>query len=263
MVYLTVELGTSMSVLILGILFLSGLAAGFIDSIAGGGGLISLPMLLTVGVPPQVALGTNKLQGTFGVLTSSFHFIRRGKVNLRDCRVGIVATFLGAVAGAVFVQRLDPAFIGRIVPFLLLLVLVYTVFTKNLGVEDQRPKMASIPFFVLFGLLLGFYDGFFGPGTGSFWTALLLFALGYNMTKAIGVTRVMNLTSNVVALAVFIIGGNVNIAAGLVMAAGQVIGARIGANMAITRGVAFIRPVFIAVVMVTVLRLFYLNYRVS
>jgi len=245
---------------ILILLFFVGLLAGFIDSIAGGGGLISLPALLSVGIPPQIALGTNKLQGTFGALTAAINFTRYGKVDLKECVFGIVTTLIGAATGAVMIQKMDPSFLNRLVPVLLLLVLVYTIFYKSNEVNDRPAKMPQALFFLIFGLTLGFYDGFFGPGTGSFWTAALMMLMGYNMTKSVGITRVMNFTSNVVALTLFVSGGNVYFKVGLIMALGQIIGSRYGSGLAIKKGTRFIRPIFIAVVLATIIRLIYLNY---
>ena len=245
---------------ILVILFLTGLLAGFIDSIAGGGGLISLPVLLSVGISPQMALGTNKLQATFGVSTAAINFIRKGKVNLKECGLGVFTTLIGATIGSFIIQQLSPNFLGRLVPFLLLVVFVYTVFSKDLGYLEQKAKINTSVYYFLFGLFLGFYDGFFGPGTGTFWTVSLLFFLGQNFTKAVGVAKVMNFTSNVVALCVFALSGNINIWAGVIMAVGQIIGARTGSNMAIEKGAGFIRPIFLLIVLITIVNLFYRNY---
>ena len=245
---------------ILAILFAGGLLAGFVDSIAGGGGLISLPVLLSVGLPPPLALGTNKLQGCFGTLAASYNYIRSGKVDLNESFLGIFFTLIGASLGAWLIQRLDPGFIRNIIPALLMIVFLYTLFSKNLGFESRAAIMHKQWFFVLFGLALGFYDGFFGPGTGSFWTAALLVFMGFDMTRAAGTTRIMNFTSNFVALCVFIAGRNVLYPAGLCMAAGQVIGARIGSGLAIRRGAGFIRPLFLIVVFLTIARLGYVYY---
>jgi len=242
---------------IIALLFITGLSAGFVDSIAGGGGLIALPVLLSVGLPPQIALGTNKLQGSFGTLSAAYNYIHKGEADFKKSRSGILFTFIGAAIGAFTVQLLDPGFIKNLVPILLFLVLAYTIFSPKLGYETQEAKMNQNLFFMLFGLGLGFYDGFFGPGTGSFWTAGLCIFLGFNMTKAAGVTKIMNFTSNIVALSLFIIGGNVSWLVGICMAAGQIIGARIGSDMAIKKGAGFIRPVFMVVVALTILRLVY------
>ena len=242
------------------LLFFTGLCAGFVDSIAGGGGLISLPVLISVGLPPQMALGTNKLQGSFGTLSATWNFIRSGVVKLNESIYGITFTFMGAVLGAWAIQQIQAGFIRHIIPAMLLFVFFYTLFAKNLGKGTSQPKMGQNLFFMIFGLGLGFYDGFFGPGTGSFWTGALLILLGLDMTKASGITRIMNFTSNIVALAVFIVGGNVLYSAGLTMASGQIIGARVGSGMAIKRGAAFIRPIFLTVVFLTIVRLIYKNY---
>jgi len=242
------------------LLFLTGLAAGFVDSIAGGGGLIALPVLLSVGLPPQLALGTNKLQGSFGTLSATINFIRKGKASLKENLSGIGYTFVGAMAGAWAIQQIEAGFIRHLIPFMLMFVFIYTLMAKNLGTVQGRPRIGRNLFFMVFGLGLGFYDGFFGPGTGAFWTGALLILLGMDMTSATGTTRIMNFTSNIVALAVFIIGGNVLYSVGLVMAAGQVIGAKIGSGMAIKRGTPFIRPIFLTMVFLTIVRLIYVNY---
>jgi len=242
------------------ILFFAGLVAGFVDSIAGGGGLVTLPVLLAVGLSPQVALGTNKLQGTFGTLSSSYNYIRKGEVRLASCLSGILYTFLGAVAGSWAVQVIAPGFIQLLIPFLLFFVLLYTIFSPKLGYQDLKPKLSQNVFYLIFGLGLGFYDGFFGPGTGSFWTAAYCIFLGFNMAKAAGFTRIMNFTSNVVALCLFIVGNNVLYKVGIIMALGQIIGARIGSDLAISNGACFIRPIFLTVVLLTIIRLVYKYY---
>ena len=217
-------------------------------------------MLLAVGLPPGIALGTNKLQGTFGTLSSSYNYITKGEVKLKECFAGILSTFLGAAFGSWAVQLINPLFIKHVIPFLLMFVLLYTFFSPKLGYKDQKPKMGLNIFFLLFGIALGFYDGFFGPGTGSFWTAALCIVAGFNMAKAAGHARIMNFTSNIVALSMCVIGDNVLYKVGIIMGIGQIIGARIGSNLAIKKGAQFIRPIFLTVVLITVVRLVYTNY---
>ncbi len=242
------------------LLFITGLCSGFVDSIAGGGGLIALPVLFSIGIPPDIALGTNKLQGSFGTLSASYNYIKKGVVKINESLIGILFTLIGAILGAVTIQHMDAGFIKGLIPVLLLFVFIYTLFSKNLGQGSSNPKIPQHLFFLLFGLGLGFYDGFFGPGTGSFWTAALLILLGLNMKKASGITRIMNFTSNIVALIVFIIGGKVLYSAGFSMAAGQIIGARAGSSLAIKKGVGLIRPIFLIVVFLTITRLAYITY---
>jgi uncharacterized membrane protein YfcA len=242
------------------ILFFTGLIAGFIDAIAGGGGLVTLPVLLAAGLPPQVALGTNKLQGSFGTLSASYNYIRKGEVELGKCLVGALFTFVGASTGSWAVQRISPVLVQYAIPWFLSIVLIYTFFSPRLGYENRKPKMNFNLFFFIFGLLLGFYDGFFGPGTGSFWTAALCIIMGMNMIQASGYTRIMNFISNIVALSMFIVGGNVFFKIGITMALGQIVGARYGSTLAIRRGARVIRPVFLSVVLLTICRLLYNNY---
>jgi uncharacterized protein len=243
------------------ILFITGLVAGIVDSIAGGGGLITVPMLLGVGMPPQLALGTNKLQASFGSGSAMLTFVRSGRVKLADCYTGIIFTAIGAGLGTLTVQQLDPSFLRKFIPWLLLAIVIYTVMTPKLGFDDIHPRMKQTPFFLLIGLTLGFYDGFLGPGAGSFWVMLLIFALGFNMTKATAYTKVMNFTSNATSLLFFIIGGSVLWREGLVMGAGQFIGGRIGARMVISKGTRFIRPVFITMVLAITASLIWKNFK--
>ena len=242
------------------LLFLTGLVAGFVDSIAGGGGLITLPVLLSFGLDPQQALGTNKLQATCGSGSAAWHYAWARTVPLKDCTRGFVLTLIGAALGALAVQQLDPSFLKRAIPMLLISVAVYTLLKPRLGAEDLRPRMARGAFDLTFGLLLGFYDGFFGPGTGTFWTMAFMLGLGFNMTRATGYAKVMNFASNVSSLAFFLPGRNVFFAAGAAMGVGQVLGARIGSRMVIARGTKFIRPVFISVVLALTLKLLYDAY---
>lgn len=246
--------------LLLPLLFIAGLTAGLVDSIAGGGGLITIPVLLGIGLPPQTALGTNKLQASFGSGSAMLTFLRSGTVKLNECGEGILFTAVGAALGTYVVQLLDPGFLRRVIPFLLIAIVLYTVLTPRLGQYDVHPRMKPAPFFLLAGLILGFYDGFFGPGTGSFWVMALMIGLGLNMARATGYTKVMNFTSNVTSLVFFLIGGSVLWREGLVMGIGQFIGARIGSRLVVTRGTRFIRPVFIAMVLLITAKLIWQNY---
>jgi len=243
------------------LLFLTGLVAGFVDSIAGGGGLITLPVMLSIGLEPRHALGTNKLQATFGSGSAAWHYARAKAVPLADCRRGFLFTLMGAAAGTLVVQRLDPIFLKRAIPVFLVLVAMYALLKPSLGAEDLHPRMRRSWFDVVFGLALGFYDGFLGPGTGTFWTMAFMVGLGFNMTKATGYTKVMNLASNLSSLFFFLQAGRVNFVPGLAMGVGQLVGARIGSGMVITRGTRFIRPVFLSMVLALTLKLLYDAYR--
>lgn len=240
---------------LLPILFLAGALAGLIDAIAGGGGLITLPLLLGIGIPPQYALGTNKLQSSFGSASATLHFVKARTVPLRPALPGVVWTLVGAAAGAYAVQQIDPGFLRRIIPYLLLAILCYTVATPKLGISERSPRLSPSAFYPLCGLLLGFYDGFLGPGTGSFWVFAIMVGLGYDLRRGTGHAKLFNFVSNAVSLLVFLAGGHVLFVAGLVMGVGQALGARVGARLVIERGGRFVRPLFILMGLAMTLRL--------
>ncbi|MEI8089113.1 MAG: TSUP family transporter [Opitutaceae bacterium] len=240
-------------------LFLAALAAGLIDSMAGGGGLIALPALLMAGFPVPLAFGTNKLQSLFGSTMAAVHYARHGVVDWRRCRQGVVLTFLGALLGAWTVQSMDASRLGLLIPWLLAVILIYTIFRPQIGQEKREPRMAAKAFWLVAGLGLGFYDGFFGPGTGMFWTIAFVLGLGQDFMAATGHTKVMNAASNLASLGVFILVGQVDWIAGGVMIMGQIVGARLGAGLVVKKGARFIRPVFLTMVTLTIARLAYVE----
>jgi uncharacterized protein len=230
------------------ILFVTGLVAGFVDSIAGGGGLLTIPALFSFNIPPQFALGTGKLQASFGSGSATWHYRRSKIVSLRECFIGVVFTIIGAYKGTQLAIHSDTAFLKKLIPILLLAVAAYMIFKPKLGERDIHPRLSPAVFYPVAGLALGFYDGFLGPGTGSFWAMALMLGLGFNLMKATGYTKVMNFASNLTSLAVFAWAGQIYYVAGLVMGAGQLLGAWIGSRMVVARGTKFIRPVFLTMV---------------
>ncbi len=242
------------------LLFATGLVAGFVDAIAGGGGLITLPVLLNLGIDPKLTLGTNKLQATFGSGSAAVHFARAGTVSPRDCKRGFAVTFIGAALGTLLVQQLPRDFLAHAIPILLVVVAVYFLLKPALGATDAPPRLSRGWFDAGFGLVLGFYDGFFGPGTGTFWAMAFVLGLGFNLTKATGYTKVMNFASNLSSLLFFLPGGNVLFVPGLTMGLGQLLGARLGSHLVVAKGVKFIRPIFISMVLAITAKLLYDNY---
>jgi len=241
------------------LLFVTGFSAGLVDAIAGGGGIISVPVLLNFGLPPQLALGTNKFQSSFGSVSASWHYVRRGLVDLRTCRLGILLTLAGALLGAWTVQHVDSQVLNRVIPVLLAAIVAYLIVQPQLGLADRPARLGEPVFYLVFGLGLGFYDGFFGPGVGSFWAIAFVLLRGHNLTRATAHTKVMNAASNLASLALFAAAGLIYLGAGLVMAAGQVAGARLGAGLVVRRGSRFVRPAFLAMAALTILRLLWLN----
>lgn len=248
------------SLLLFSALFATGLLAGTVDAIAGGGGLVSMPVLLALGLPPHIALGTNKLQSFCGTAVATYSYYKKGWLEPRKLILGLILGFTGSVVGAIVAQAISPDILKKIIPMLLLLILVYTLFSPKLGAEESYPKMSETIFYFVFGAVLGFYDGFFGPGVGAFWTFLLIFFLGKSLVQATAYTKAFNANTNVASLLCFAIGSNIDYRIAICMAIGQVLGGRLGAQLAIRNGAKLIRPIFLLVVLSTVGTLVYRNY---
>lgn len=249
----------AMSGEVLVLLFFASLVAGFIDSIAGGGGLISVPILLATGMAPVNALATNKASAMFGSFTATYTYARSGHVKISQMKYGIAFTFIGAAIGTVVVQTLDTRVMMTIIPVLLIGVSLYFAFGPRISNIDRHHLMERTPFYALFGLTIGFYDGFFGPGTGSFWALAFVAVLGFNMLKATAHTKLVNFTSNVTSFLFFAVAGHVLWLPAAVMALGQLLGARIGANTAIKHGAKIIRPLLVTVSLVITAKLIFDN----
>ncbi|MES9962388.1 MAG: TSUP family transporter [Candidatus Sedimenticola sp. 20ELBAFRAG] len=243
--------------LLLLLLFGTGLVAGAVDAIAGGGGLIALPVLLSTGLSPVQALATNKLQGSFGTFSSSLFFIRKKQVDLKQAAFMIACTLIGSMLGTLLVQMIDLSFLTALIPILLILVALYFLFTPNLREEQARHRISSALFGATVGFGGGFYDGFFGPGTGSFFLIGFVTLLGYGLIKATAHTKILNFASNIGSLALFIVGGHVVWTLGLTMALGQFIGGRLGAHLAFRKGAKIIRPLIVIVTLSISLKLLY------
>jgi uncharacterized membrane protein YfcA len=237
------------------------LVAGFVDSVAGGGGLITLPILLNAGLDPHMALGTNKLQATFGSGGATVHHLRAGSAKWAECRRGFLLTLVGAALGAGLIQLFDPSLLKRFIPVMLLGVAAYVLFRPQFGERDAKPRMSWVRFDWLFCLGLGVYDGAFGPGTGTFFAMAYALMLGFNLTKATAHAKVMNFASNIASLGLFLSLGQVWLTAGLVMGAGQWLGARIGSHMVLRGGARFIRPIFLTMVVALAVKLLWNAYR--
>ncbi len=248
-------LDPSIEPLTLALLIAVAFIAGFIDAIAGGGGLLTIPALLTAGLPPHLVLGTNKLCATFGSATASFTFYRRGLFAPRRWRRALLATAIGALLGAMLAHWMPSAWLNQMLPVVVFACGLYLLFghipdpgsvrSGEIGQHRQWPQ----------GLLLGFYDGVAGPGTGSFWTVSTLLMYPLDLLRASGVARSMNFVSNAMALAFFISAGQVFWMLGLSMGLALMLGAYLGARSAIRGGATFIRPVFLLVVLALTARL--------
>lgn len=229
--------------------------AGFVDAIAGGGGLIALPALLSAGVPPIAAFGTNKVQSVVGTAMAALTYWRRGYVSLPDLLPAIVATFAGAYLGAFTVKSIDTSLLTYAVPVALICIALYFTFAPKLTDADRQARFKFAIWVPVMGFIVGYYDGIFGPGTGSFLTMGFVTLFGLGLTRAAGNTKFLNLTSNLGALALFIPSGDVVWPIAIAMALGQVVGGYLGAVIGIRFGARLIRPMVVIISIILALRL--------
>jgi uncharacterized membrane protein YfcA len=226
-----------------------GFIAAFIDSTVGGGGLISLPALLGLGIPPYLALGTNKLAGTVSSATSSFTFIRMGKFDKQLMLILFPVSLAGAFLGAKTVLFVPQDVLKVLVIVMMAAIFAYTLINKRFGQQSTFKGFTrfSLGWGIPLTFAIGFYDGFFGPGTGSFFVFMMVLLFGYDFVIAAGNGRILNLASNIAALFVFIMEGKVIFLTGLTMGLAMLLGASIGARVAIKTGVRYVRPLFLLV----------------
>ena len=219
---------------------------GFIDAIAGGGGLIMMPALLSAGLSPVNALATNKLQSVFGTGSAMINFGRKGHIDWKGNRLAIALVFAGAVGGALAVQLVSVAALNLIIPLLLVASAVYILLSPRMTDENVHQRLSERGFAPVGGAI-GFYDGFFGPGTGTFFTTSLVALRGHGLTRATALTKALNFTSNVASVIVFALAGKMVWLLGLCMAAGAMLGGWIGSHTAMRYGATVIRPLLVVI----------------
>jgi uncharacterized membrane protein YfcA len=229
------------------LLCIAGFVASFVDSIAGGGGLISVPAFMLAGLPPHMVLGTNKFSATAGSFTSSLKFIKSGKANFKLLRYLIPFTLLGSILGVTAVLYIDQKFLTPLVLILIMFIGIYTLFSKSLGLEDKFRGLTkkNVLLGILLALSLGFYDGFFGPGTGSFLVFGFINIFGFNFVSSSANARILNFTSNVTALVLFALSGKIDYMLGIPVAIFMILGARMGTTVALSKGSKLIKPIFV------------------
>lgn len=235
--------------------------AGLIDSIVGGGGLILVPALFATfpSSTPATLFGTNKAAAVWGTLIATFQYSRRVKLQWRVLLPAAIFAFAGAFAGAWMVTLIDPVFFRKLLPFVLLGVLVYTFANKKLG-STHAPIYSGHTeaiYAALIGAVVGCYDGFFGPGTGSFFIFLLVRILGYDFLNASASAKLLNVATNFAALLLFASKGHVWWHLGLAMAVTNIVGSIIGTLLALRHGAGFVRVVFLVVVSALILKTAY------
>lgn len=228
------------------ILTLVAFVAGFIDAIAGGGGLLTVPAMLSAGVPPIATLATNKLQSSFSSGTATYSFSRTGMIDWRTYWPQVVMILILSALGAWTVESIKTDILNLIVPVLLVGVAAYVLFSPRMSDEDVHHRLTSKGYLPVGGAI-GFYDGFFGPGTGSFFATTLVSLRGLGLIRATAHTKAFNFASNIGSLIVFLIGGHAIILLGLCMAIGSASGAYTGSHTAMRFGAKIIRPVLVTI----------------
>lgn len=242
--------------LILGTLCFIG---AFIDSIAGGGGLITLPAYMASGLPPHLALGTNKMSGLFSSIGSSINYARSGKVNWKLMKYLLPFSFTGAFVGVKTIIITKAEYINYIVFIALLLVFLYTLVNKKIGQENEFQGLTkkNIIQGAIMALIIGFYNGFLGPGTGSFLAFFIIKIFKYDFINGNGNARILNLAGNITGFLVFLIHGKTLLIYGIPVSIIMFLGAQCGSRCAILKGNKFIKPVFLLVTIFTIMKMFF------
>lgn len=242
-----------------GLLFTVSLITGFIDSISGGGGLITLPVLILLGFLPAEALATNKLQAIFGKLSAVMYYRRQGMLNLPSMKLPLLTSFVGAALGALAVHHIKADFLLKYIPWVIGAAAFYFLFSPKVGDIDKQQRMNLGMFAVLITSTVGFYDGFFGPASGSLFALSFVSLLGYNLSRATAYTRLLLFSTNAASLGVFVLGGNVVWRVGLCMAIGQWIGARYGSEAVMIKGSKLVKPMLVSVCFLLILKMAIFN----
>lgn len=232
---------------VLGLLVMAAALAGFIDAIAGGGGLITVPALLLAGLPPAEALATNKLQGSFGSGSAMLAYAQAGQVRLREQGGMAAVSFLASAAGSAVALAVPADALRAALPVVLAGVALFFLLKRDLGDADRAARLTPLAFALTVVPAVGFYDGILGPGTGSFFMLGFVLLAGFGLLRATAHTKTLNFASNLGSLAVFAAAGGVWWGLGLAMAAAQVAGASLGARLAVRRGARVIRPLLVTV----------------
>ncbi|MGH1464711.1 MAG: TSUP family transporter [Cognatishimia sp.] len=240
---------------ILLMLLAAGFAAGFVDAIAGGGGLITVPVLMLSGANPVTALATNKVQGVFGAATAALSYAKGGHVDLRRQIIPATIAFFASIGGALLVSVMPIHLIKILLPVLMVAIAVFFATQKGLNDTDRTRRMAPTLFMLTMVPLIAGYDGLLGPGTGSFFMLAFVSLGGYGILKATAHTKLLNFASNAGALLAFAVVATPWWLTGLAMGIAQIFGAQLGAKLAQKVGAKLIKPLLVITSLVLAIKL--------
>ena len=233
------------SIELLSLLFLVSVIAGLLDTLAGGGGLISIPALILSGVPPLAALGTNKLQGSMGTATASYMMLKNKKISWGSVKRLMFTAFIGAVFGTIVVQFINTDVLTFVIPVVLLFIAIYFLISPKPIETQGEPKLTKQKYRNIVIPFIGFYDGMFGPGTGSFFALSGVSCRGYDLITSTAIAKPLNFATNIASLIVFLVAGHIVWVVGILMMLGQVLGAWIGAHCLFKINPAYLRAIVV------------------
>lgn len=237
------------------VLFLVAIIAGFIDTLAGGGGLITMPALLISGVPPLAALGTNKLQGSVGTATSTYMMLKHKRIHWHNVKSLMLFAFIGSALGSIAVQFINVEILSFIIPAVLLLIAIYFSISPMPNNKESKARLSENKYKFTVVPIIGWYDGMFGPGTGSFFSLAGVSLRGHNLISSTAIAKSLNFSTNIASLFIFMIAGKLVLVLGIVMMLGQMIGAWLGSHCLFK-----INPVYLRIIVVLICLSMLLKY---
>lgn len=240
------------------LLVMASFIAGFIDSVAGGAGLVLVPSFILAGLPPQVALGQEKLVSTLGTFSAIFNFFKSKKILWSFVAIGVPVALIGAYIGAKAILYIDETLVAKLIIFLMPIALLISFLPKR--DESIEVELTATKRFIIFPLvtfIIGFYDGFFGPGTGSLLILALHYIMGLTLVVSSATSKIFNLSSNIGAFIAFLLAGKMLFLIGIPMIIASIAGNYIGSSMTIKRGDSFIRPVLFGMIFILFVSLIY------
>lgn len=246
---------SDLAIHLLALLFVAAFIAGFVDSIAGGGGLITIPVMLIAGIPPLEAIATNKLQAQFGVASATVAYAQKGHIDLKSQLPTAAMAMTGGILGALLASLVPAQYLTAAIPVLLVGIALFFALKPNLSDLDRHRRVTPMLFGLTVVPVIGLYDGVFGPGAGSFYMLAFVLLAGFGLLKATAHTKLLNLGSNFGSFLVFAVTGSILWKVGLVMGAGQIFGAQVGSRTAMRGGAKIIKPLLVISCLVLAIKL--------